>query len=108
MRSVLVISTKDVDEIDYASAKFATEHLGHCEHPECRFCSTSTCCFGMRDVGCVILEPELLERVDHVSSFLISANKAFYDRNISLEEVPHAIDQIERGIIEMFGGEYYR
>ena len=104
-------SAKNTDEIDYTRAKFAIEHLGHCEHPECRFCSGSVCCFGMRDVGCVILEPELLRRVDHIASFMVNANKALYDykglshnNNMRFSNlgVPYALEEIEKGITDMF------
>lgn len=95
-------SPRGMGNLDYISDKFATEHLGHCDHTECKFCRDSICCYGMRDVGCVIIEPESLKRVDdHISSFLISANKAFYDRGILDKGVPQSIKEIERWIIDM-------
>lgn len=81
--------------------KFATEHLECCEHPECEFCVDSTCCFGMRGLGCVILDPDLLRRTDKISSVLIAANRAFYDNGILDSGSPQTLKGIERGIIDM-------
>ncbi|MCK4665610.1 hypothetical protein KAU33_02605 [Candidatus Dependentiae bacterium] len=82
--------------------EFATEHLGYCNHIECKFCVDSACCFGFRDFGCVILDPDLLRRIDKISSFMISANKSFYNNvKFSNRDVPHSIKEIEKGIIDM-------
>lgn len=74
--------------------KFAEKHLDDCTHTECHFCSGYQCCFGMRDIGCPRLDPELLHKTDHISSVVLAAYKAgFYN--------PNDIREIREGIKEL-------
>lgn len=79
---------------EYLPGKFAEKHLDECTHTECHFCSGQQCCFGMRDVGCPRLDPEVLHKTEHISSVVLAAHKAgFYD--------PSDIRAIIKGTTEM-------
>jgi len=74
--------------------KFAENHLDVCTHTECQFCSNQQCCFGMRDIGCPKLDPELLHRTGHISSIVKAAYMAgFYD--------PRDIREIREGVKDL-------
>ena len=84
----------DAVSLEYLPWKLAKKHLDECTYTECHFCSNHQCCFGMRDVGCPVLDPEILHQTDHVSSVVLAAYKAgIYE--------PHEIKQIEEGLIDL-------
>ena len=84
----------DAVSLEYLPGKFAEKHLDECTHIECDFCGDQQCCFGMRDVGCPRLDPEVLHKTEHVSSVVLAAHKAgLYD--------PSDIRAIIKGTTEM-------
>lgn len=48
----------------------AAHTLEPCSFIECAYCNKYKCCFGQRDVGCFLLEPDILQRTSDVPEMI--------------------------------------
>lgn len=78
---------------------FAKEHLELCVHTSCKFCDdNNTCCFGMRDIGCPILNPDISRKTEKISELITATYMA------SIYE-PNSVNEIREGVIDMITSE---
>jgi len=48
----------------------AAHHLEPCDYDECTYCNKGQCCFAVRDAGCVMLDPGVLQRTDSTAGII--------------------------------------